>query len=245
MGNGQARLLDAIDPAISLRSFEEQGYARGFKCIAGLDEVGRGPLAGPVLAAAVVFPRGYQNAEIKDSKSLTSGQREKLAEHIKRDALGWAIGCVGVEEIDRINIFEASLMAMVKAYQALLPTPDYLLIDGNQKIPPALFHSIGVAVQEAPHQGTIVRGDRLSVSISAASILAKVLRDELMTALDASYPQYGFASHKGYTCTAHLEALRRFGPSPVHRKSFAPVRDLTHERCDDQIHFLFSEGDCE
>ncbi|MGH7827022.1 MAG: ribonuclease HII [Candidatus Binatia bacterium] len=223
-------------------SFEEQRYSRGATRIAGLDEAGRGPLAGAVLAAAVVFPQGYRNPDIKDSKLLSAGQRERLVEIIKGEAVAWGLGRVDVEEIDRINIFEASLLAMVKAYQALHPRPDCLLIDGDQKIPAALFHSEGIALETVPQQAAVIKGDRLCLSISAASILAKVARDELMTELDAKFPQYGFANHKGYGCAAHLEALRRFGPSPAHRRSFGPVRDLIHRLIEPQFDLAFPKG---
>jgi ribonuclease HII len=223
-------------------SFEEERYSRGFKSVAGLDEVGRGPLAGPVVAAAVVFPQGYRNSDLKDSKLLSADQRGKLVSVIKRDATAWSVGFVGVEEIDRLNIFEASLLAMVEAYDALRPRPDCLLIDGDQKIPPALFHAHGIQRQALPRQTAIVKGDRLCLSISAASILAKVTRDQVMTELDVTYPQYGFAAHKGYACVTHLEALRRFGPSPAHRKSFGPVRAILQVATKRQFELAFAKG---
>ena len=212
------------DP-VPFGAIEEEGYACGFNCIAGLDEVGRGPLAGPVVAAAVVLPRGFRHTDIKDSKLLTARQRERIAPAIKQNAECWGIGVVDVEEIDRINILKASLLAMVKAFQGLRSAPDLLLIDGNQPIPTELFEAVSPHAGLTPRQKTIVKGDRLCLSIAAASILAKVARDEMMVELDKQYPQYGFAGHKGYGSAAHLEALRRFGPSPVHRRSFRPVRD--------------------
>jgi ribonuclease HII len=190
-----------------------------------LDEVGRGPLAGPVVAAAVVLPRGLFHGEIKDSKLLTAKQREQLAPVIRSQAESWGIGVVEVEEIDRINILQASLLAMAKAFAALRPPPDYLLIDGNQPIPAQWLKSSNPPSGAIPQQKTIVKGDRLCLSIAAASILAKVERDGMMIEIDKNYPQYGFAGHKGYGSARHLEALRRFGPSPVHRRSFRPVRD--------------------
>jgi ribonuclease HII len=240
MRDGQISFTDG--PAQVFTSFEEERYSSGFTSIAGMDEVGRGPLAGPVVAAAVVFPREYRNFDIKDSKLLTADQREKLAEVIKRDAALWGLGSVDVGDIDRLNIFEASLLAMVKAYAALRQRPDCLLIDGDQKIPSALFHAQGFALEALPHQAAIVKGDRLCLSISAASILAKVVRDQLMTELDARYPQYGFAAHKGYACAAHLEALHRFGPSPAHRRSFGPVRLLLDGPSEPQLDFVFPRG---
>ena len=208
---------------------EEEGYTRGFTCIAGLDEVGRGPLAGPVVAAAVVLPRGFSHDGIKDSKLLTAKQRETLAPAIRAQAQSRGIGVVEVEEIDRINILKASLLAMAKAFAALRPRPDYLLIDGNQPIPAQWLESSNRPSGAPPRQRTIVKGDRLCLSIAAASILAKVARDEMMIELHEHYPQYGFAGHKGYGSAAHLEALRRYGPSPVHRRSFKPVRDACGE----------------
>jgi ribonuclease HII len=213
------------DP-VPFGAIEEDGYSRGFTCIAGLDEVGRGPLAGPVVAAAVVLPRRFSHNGIKDSKLLTAKQRETVAPVIRAQAQSWGIGVVEVEEIDRINILKASLLAMAKAFAALRPGPDFLLIDGNQQIPGEMLQIWNRTTGAPPQQKTIVKGDRLCLSIAAASILAKVARDEMMIELDAHYPQYGFAGHKGYGSAAHLEALRRFGPSPVHRRSFKPVREV-------------------
>ena len=227
---GSAELIESA----SFGAIEEEGYARGFSCIAGLDEAGRGPLAGPVVAAAVVLPRGFTHRDIKDSKLLTAKQRETLAPVIKSQAQSWGIGVVEVEEIDRINILKASLLAMAKAFAALRPRPDYLLIDGNQQIPGEMLQIWNRTTRAPPQQKTIVKGDRLCLSIAAASILAKVARDEMMIELDAHYPQYGFAGHKGYGSAAHLEALRRFGPSPVHRRSFKPVRDACGEHGNDE-----------
>jgi len=210
-------------------AIEEETYSRGFRCIAGLDEVGRGPLAGPVVAAAVVLPRGFSHTDMKDSKLLSPGQRERLVPVIKTNAVSWGIGIVEVEEIDRINILKASLLAMVRASLVLHPTPDCLLIDGNQMIPRDFFQAKMTSAKRLPQQRAIVKGDQLCYSIAAASILAKVVRDAMMMDLDKSYPEYGFARHKGYCCVSHLAALRRFGPSPIHRRSFAPVRDVCPE----------------
>src|SRR5687767_2119959 len=216
--------LGVVGP-VTFHSYEEEGYSHGFKSIAGIDEVGRGPLAGPVVAAAVILPRGYAHPEIKDSKLLTSKQRERLAPIVRENALCWGVGVVEVEEIDRLNILKASLLAMVKAFRALRPMPDCLLIDGNQMIPAGFFQMSAIS-KELPQQRTIVKGDQLCISIAAASILAKVARDTMMVELDKTYPEYGFAHHKGYSCVTHMEALRRFGPSPIHRRSFKPVRDM-------------------
>jgi ribonuclease HII len=225
MDDGQLPL--ALEPAKSsrFRAFEEDGYARGFKTIAGVDEVGRGPLAGPVVAAAVILPRGFTHPEIKDSKLLSPKQRERLAPLIREKAESWGLGVVEVDEIDRINILQASLLAMVKALDALTSTPDCLLIDGNQPIPIRLFHDSRFSSVPSLYQRPIVKGDQLCLSIAAASIVAKVARDGMMVELDKQYPEYGFAAHKGYSCRAHFDALHRFGPSPIHRQSFKPVRD--------------------
>jgi ribonuclease HII len=205
---------------------EDENYARGFHCIAGIDEVGRGPLAGPVVAAAVVLPREFNEDGIKDSKLLTALQRERLAPIIKAKAISWGLGIVKVQEIDRFNILKASLMAMAKACRALAPAPDHLLIDGRETIPISLLKLPRAFYLRPLRQTALIKGDRICVSIAAASILAKVARDQMMVDLDASYPQYGFAVHKGYGSAAHLAALRRHGPSPVHRRSFAQVREL-------------------
>jgi ribonuclease HII len=157
---------------------------------------------------------------------------------IKDSALTWGLGIVEVEDIDRLNILTASLLAMGKALMALRQTPDCILIDGNQKLPVEFFQAKSKSANVSPRQRTIVRGDQLCFAIAAASILAKVARDRMMVELDKSYPEYGFASHKGYSCMAHLQALRRFGPSPAHRKSFKPVRDACAES-DDSKFVLF------
>ena len=214
---------------LEFRTYEEQSYARGYQSIAGIDEVGRGPLAGPVVAAAVILPRGYTNPEIKDSKLLTAKQRERLAVVIQENAIRCAVGVAEVEEIDRLNILQASLLAMVKALAALKLKIDCVLIDGSQTIPLGLFRTGKFIAGRSLYQKTIIKGDQLCLSIAAASIVAKVARDRMMTELDQRYPDYGFAAHKGYSCLAHFDALRRLGPSPAHRRSFRPVREL----CDD------------
>jgi ribonuclease HII len=214
---------------VEFRSYEEESYARGYHSIAGIDEVGRGPLAGPVVAAAVILPRGYAHPDIKDSKLLTAKQRERAAGMIQESAVRWAVGVAGVKEIDRLNILQASLLAMVKALAALKSTVDCVLIDGNQTIPLGLFRTGKFAAGRSLYQKSIIRGDQLCLSIAAASIVAKVARDRIMAELDRRYPDYGFAAHKGYSCAAHFDALRRFGPSPAHRRSFRPVRALCED----------------
>lgn len=184
---------------------------------AGVDEVGRGPLAGPVVAAAVVLRDGGPQG-LADSKKLTARRRTTLAEEIKDSALSWGLGRAEVEEIDRMNILRASHLAMQRAVAALSLVPEVVLVDGN--LLPS-FPMPAVAV---------VKGDDRVPAISAASILAKVARDEEMIAMAEKHPGYGFENHKGYGTRAHLEALRALGPTPAHRRSFAPVRELLDVR---------------
>jgi ribonuclease HII len=210
----------------AFRPYEADAAAQGFKAVAGVDEVGRGPLAGPVVAAAVILPRGFAHPEVKDSKMLSAKQREKLAPIIRQSATSWALGVIDVECIDRLNILRASLTAMAQALQGLSAEADMALIDGNQKIPVEVLAAIGINSPQTLYQKTIVKGDRLCLSIAAASIIAKVARDRIMIEFDKQYPGYGFAGHKGYGSAAHLAALQRYGPTPIHRRSFKPVRDL-------------------
>ncbi|MHB1140973.1 MAG: ribonuclease HII [Sulfuricaulis sp.] len=180
--------------------------------VAGVDEVGRGPLAGPVVAAAVILDDTRPIEGLADSKVLTPRRREELSILIKGCALCWALGRAEVEEIDRLNILQASLLAMQRAVMALTLEPDLVLVDGNQA--PRLTCPVT----------TVIRGDATIPSISAASILAKVARDAEMCDLDRRYPGYEFSLHKGYPTRAHIEALQRQGVSPIHRRSFGPVR---------------------
>lgn len=184
---------------------------RGFARIAGVDEAGRGPLAGPVVAAAVILDRARPVRGIDDSKTLPADVREVLFERIKRSARAWAVGEAEPEEIDRLNILRATLLAMRRAVLALAEPPDCLLIDGRD--------GIDLPVWQMP----IIRGDSLSRSIGAASILAKVTRDRMMEEMHRRWPAYNFARHKGYPTPEHLEALRRHGPCPIHRRSFRGV----------------------
>ncbi len=179
--------------------------------IAGVDEAGRGPLAGPVYAAAVILDPNRPIAGLRDSKLLSAGQRERLALEIRERSLAWAVAAADVEEIDAINILQATLMAMRRAVESLSPAPTQALIDGNRL--PRLSCSARA----------IVRGDRDVPAISAASILAKTARDALLLEMDGLYPGYGFAHNKGYGTPEHLAALERHGPCPAHRRSFAPV----------------------
>lgn len=190
---------------------ERSARRRGALLIAGLDEVGRGPMFGPVVAAAVIFPKGCNLPGLTDSKKLTEKARSEFDREIRASAVAWAIAAVDVETIDRINIRNASLLAMRLAVEQLALTPDYLLIDGVDTI-------------DWPcQQQAVVQGDSISLSIAAASVLAKVHRDRLLIELDSQYPGYGLARHKGYCSAEHLQALARLGPTPLHRKSFSPV----------------------
>jgi ribonuclease HII len=191
---------------------EDALRARGFARIAGIDEVGRGPLAGPVVAAAVVLPPGFAHAVLTDSKQLTERQRGSLHDElIGTTGIAWSVAVVEVEEIDRLNILRATHEAMRRAVTALAARPDHALIDG-------------LPVQPFPlPQTALVGGDARSFSIAAASVIAKVTRDRLMQQLDAEHPAYGFAQHKGYGTPAHLAKLRAHGPCAIHRRSFAPV----------------------
>lgn len=180
--------------------------------IAGVDEVGRGPLAGPVVAAAVILDPERPIAGLADSKQLSEKRREALSEQILEQALAWHIARAEVEEIDRINILQASLLAMQRAVQALDPQAELALIDGNR-----------CPVLACPAQA-VVKGDSRVAAISAASIIAKVARDREMVALDREYPGYGLARHKGYPSPQHLEALQALGITPIHRRTYAPVR---------------------
>jgi ribonuclease HII len=186
--------------------------------VAGVDEAGRGPLAGPVVAAAVILHPDRPVDGLQDSKRLSAARREALYDQICDRAMAWSTGSASVEEIDRLNILQATMLAMQRAVTGLEPAAEHALIDGNR------CPDLGCPVR------AIVRGDSLVAAISAASILAKVTRDRQMLALDENYPGYGFASHKGYPSKAHLDALERLGVLPVHRRTFAPVRRILQGR---------------
>jgi len=192
-------------------SFEKKSIEKGFATVAGIDEAGRGPLAGPVVSAAVILPSSFPVSDVKDSKKLTPKKRADLYEKIYEHAISIGIGIVDSIEIDRINILKASLMSMAMSVDNLNPQPDYLLIDGKFKI------------QSVLPQEPIVKGDSLSISIAAASIVAKVTRDRMMEIYHLYYPHFGFSQHKGYPTRAHKEAIREFGPCPIHRRSFKGV----------------------
>jgi len=190
--------------------YEKQAWAAGAKLVAGVDEVGRGSLFGPVVAAAVILDPAYRIRGLRDSKLLDREQREKLAPKIREHSLAWAIAAVDVSTIDQINIYWASKRAMEEAVAKLTPRPDHLLIDALR---------INFDCEQTP----IIHGDALSASIAAASIIAKVERDAMVSAWDPVYPEYGLASNKGYSTPKHLKMLREKGPTPLHRLSFAPV----------------------
>ena len=205
----------ACDLLFFERSAREAGAAR----IAGLDEAGRGPLAGPVVAAAVVFPEGLLISGVTDSKQVAEGRRELLYDVIIAASVAYGIGIVDERTIDEINILEASIIAMERALEGITPPPDHLLIDGNFTLP-------HVSIPQRP----IVKGDCLSHSIAAASILAKVARDRLMRELHKRYPQYNFQKHKGYGTKEHMDLIRQYGPCDAHRKSFQPVAGMLQEQ---------------
>lgn len=189
-------------------TFEKDALDLGYKNVCGVDEAGRGPLAGPVYAAAVILPFGLVIEGLNDSKKLTESKREKLFSEITEKAVAYSISYATVDEIERLNILNASQLAMRRAVNDLKIKADYALIDGN------ISRGFDIACK------TVVKGDALSPSIAAASILAKVSRDRYCLKLSEDFPQYGFEKHKGYGTKAHYEAIRKFGPTPIHRKSF-------------------------
>ncbi len=188
--------------------YEDLARTQGYALVCGVDEAGRGPLAGPVCAGACILPPGLELPGLDDSKKLSPKRREALYDLITRQALAWAVCMVDERTIDEINILQATFRAMRGAVAALSAAPDYCLVDGNRD------PGLGLPTR------TVVKGDATCPSIAAASILAKVTRDRYMLTLDAQYPQYGFAAHKGYGTKAHYAALAQYGPSPVHRRSF-------------------------
>jgi len=203
---------------MNLFSFDEAFYGKEINSIAGVDEAGRGPLAGPVVAAAVVLPRGLIIPDLKDSKQLSAKKRKILFGIIKKKALAYAVGIVNSEIIDEINILQATFLAMHNAVVKLKVKPDLCLIDGNREVP-GLFCN----------QKAVVSGDAKSASVAAASILAKVSRDEIMLEYAKVYSVYDFEKHKGYGTRRHIEALRKYGVCPIHRTTFSPVRDVVSQ----------------
>lgn len=197
-----------------LKFYENQAYSEGFQYLAGLDEVGRGPIAGPVVSAAVILPPDFFLAGVDDSKKITAAKRIKLAHEIKKEAISWALGWIFPPYLDQINILNATRETMKLALQQLSPQPDFLLID-------ALNLS-----DIKTRQCSLIKGDTLSISIASASILAKVERDLAMEAFDLLYPGYGLAKHKGYATREHIQALWQRGACEIHRNSFEPVKSM-------------------
>ena len=207
------RSLFPNDGEIDLFFFERKLTLHGFRAIAGIDEAGRGPLAGPVVASAVILKMGDEINGLTDSKKLSPKKRESLFEEINKRALAIGIGIAEADEVDRVNILQATLLAMQRAIDQLNIDPDYLIIDGITPLP-----------VKTP-QETIKKGDSRSYSIAAASIIAKVTRDRLMVEYDIKYPHYGFAGHKGYGSKLHMEAIAKHKPCPIHRRTFGGVRE--------------------
>ena len=198
---------------LEMNHYEAKLRRQGYQFIVGIDEVGRGPLAGPVVAAAVILPEDFYVLGIDDSKKLSEAKREVFFEEITSKALDFSVGIISAEEIDRINIYEATKRAMLSAVAGLKHTPDFLLIDAMKLDTPYPFEAI-------------IKGDAKSISIAAASIVAKVTRDRMMKEWAIQYPAYGFAQNMGYGTKEHLDAIQRVGITPYHRKSFAPIKDM-------------------
>jgi ribonuclease HII len=201
---------------MDLEGLERQLRRKGYPFIAGIDEVGRGPLAGPVVAAAVILPEGTRLDQLNDSKKLSPKRREKLFGPIYKHALSVGIGIVDPVEIDRINILQASLLSMAMAVDNLFPRPDFLLVDGTFPINRSL------------PQECVKQGDSRCLSIAAASVVAKVTRDRIMKCYDDEFPEFGFGKHKGYGTKAHCEAIRTLGCCRIHRKTFRRVKEYVH-----------------
>lgn len=197
--------------------YEEEAYNSGFKHIIGLDEAGRGPMAGPLVVAGVIFPRGFYDERINDSKKLTAKKREALYDVIIEQADAYYIQIMSVEEVDALNVYRASQEGMFRCIEKIDLKPDYALSDA-------------MPLENVIPHTSIIKGDAKSLSIGAASILAKVTRDRIMIDYAKIYPQYGFEKHKGYPTKAHKEALMKYGVTPIHRKSFAPVQEAMHKQ---------------
>ncbi|MBU0700087.1 ribonuclease HII [bacterium] len=199
----------------NIADIEKMAYMSGYEMIGGIDEAGRGPLAGPVVASVVILPQGLVIPGINDSKKLTPQQRERLYKIISTAAIDWGVGIVEPEVIDQVNILQATYMAMRQAVAKLRVNPRLLLVDGNLSVP-------DVEIPQYP----VPRGDTFVASIQAASIISKVIRDKIMVEYDAIYPEYGFAKHKGYGTELHLQAIEQHGACGIHRTTYAPVREL-------------------
>ncbi len=211
------RLFSAEENS-DLKQFERQAFRKGFKYVAGIDEAGRGALAGPVVAAAVIFPKGIEIAGVDDSKKLTPSRRETLFDIIIEKSIAVGVGIEDNDAIDETNILQATLFSMKKAILNLSVQPEFLLVDGNCAIPVNL------------PQKFIIKGDSSSISVAAASIVAKVTRDRLMVEFDKEYPGYGFARHKGYGCASHLAAIAALSPCEIHRFTFRGVREHVKDK---------------
>lgn len=208
-----------------MHEYENNLYKEGYKFIAGTDEAGRGPLVGPVVAACVVLPKGYENEKINDSKKLTEKKREELYDIIMENALAVGVGIVSAKEIDEINIYEASRKAMIKAYNEASKKVkiDYLLTD-----------AMPIDVLDIPVM-KIIKGDQKSITIAASSIIAKVTRDRMLIELDKKYPMYGFKSHKGYPTKKHLEAIEKYGIFDEYRKTYNPIKNIINRGIFDKV----------
>lgn len=212
----RARIVAGAAEAARMRRllrYEHELWNEGISLIAGVDEAGVGPMAGPLVAGAVILSRGYALPELDDSKKLDESVRDKLSARIREDAIAWAVGIAEVDEIDELNVYRAGLLAMKRAVDGLGMRPEFLLVDART-----------VPDCQVPQRG-IIRGDSQSASIAAASVIAKTTRDAMMVEFEAEFPGYGFASHKGYATAAHFRALRDLGVTPIHRRSYRPVRE--------------------
>lgn len=198
-----------VERLSAMAEFENSFYARGYKVIAGVDEAGRGPLAGDVYAGAVIFKPGTIIEGLNDSKKISPKKRDMLFEEIKEKSVSWSVGIATVAEIEELDILNATFLAMRRAIEGLSVTPDFVMVDGNQ-------HIRRLEIENEP----VIKGDSLSMSIAAASILAKVSRDRYMEEMAKKYPEYEFEGHKGYGTKRHSELIREFGPCPIHRMSF-------------------------
>lgn len=218
--------LQELSRLKEMMQYEKKARKEGYELIAGIDEVGRGPIAGPVVAAAVILPKDFFVEGINDSKKMSSKQRNDLYETINKEAISIGIGVVSAEEIDELNIYVATKKSMLLALQNMDIQPDFLLIDA---VP---LHTL------YPEQ-SLVRGDSLSISIAAASIVAKVYRDQMMEEYHKTYPEYGFATNKGYGTKSHLEAIHTYGPCAIHRRTFEPIKSILAKGSYQQCSFDF------
>ncbi|NLI91412.1 MAG: ribonuclease HII [Peptococcaceae bacterium] len=206
--------MDEIQRINQLMQMENELRFEGYRLVAGVDEAGRGPLAGPVIASACILPDKFDLPGLDDSKRLTEKKRQYLAQKIKEQAVAFSLGSASSREIDLLNILKATKLAMKRALENLQIKPDYILVDGRDRLNIPFLHK------------TVIGGDGLCACIAAASILAKVSRDELMCEIHEIYPEYCFDQHKGYGTRMHLEAIYKFGPCPIHRQSFSPIKEI-------------------